>query len=263
MCTMLLSLFLVPMTLSKNVSAETIKGSSIVSELKSKSDCGDKVRNDKTKGITLFDNFNYFNTNNWSKSNGWTNGGVFNCTWRSTNVNFDKGKMILTLDKDTQGGTTPYAGGEYRSNNFYGYGLYKVNMKPAKNIGTDSSFFTYTGPSDNNPWDEIDIEFLGKDTTKVQFNYYTNGVGGHEYLYNLGFDASKGFHTYAFDWQPNYIAWYVDGKEVHRVTENIPTHPGKIMMNLWPGTGVDSWLGAYNGATPINAYYDWVAYDPV
>lgn len=43
---------------------------------------------------------------------------------------------------------------------------------------------------------EIDIEVLGKDTTKVQFNYYTNGVGNHEYMYDLGFDASEGFHTY-------------------------------------------------------------------
>lgn len=39
--------------------------------------------------------------------------------------------------------------------------------------------------------DEIDVEVLGKDTTKVQFNYYTNGTGNHEYLYDLGFDASE------------------------------------------------------------------------
>ena len=57
--------------------------------------------------------------------------------------------------------------------------------------------------------DEIDIEFLGKDTTKVQFNYYTNGQGNHEYVYNLGFDAAYGYHTYAFNWQRNYIAWPV------------------------------------------------------
>ena len=33
------------------------------------------------------------------------------------------------------------------------------------------------------------------------------------------------------------------------------------MMNIWPGTGVDSWLGAYNGATPLKASYDWMSYD--
>lgn len=207
------------------------------------------------------DGFDYANTQAWSKSDGWSNGGMFNCTWRASNVNFSNGVMDLSITKDTQGGSTPYAGGEYRSNNTYGYGLYQVSMKPAKNTGVDSSFFTYTGPSDNTPWDEIDIEFLGKDTTKVQFNYYTNGVGNHEYLYNLGFDASQSYHTYAYDWEPTYIAWKVDGKEVYRATNNIPSHPGKIMMNLWPGIGVDSWLGSYNGVTPINAYYDWVSYD--
>lgn len=209
------------------------------------------------------DSFNGLNTSAWSKADGWTNGSMFNCTWRASNVNFNNGKMELSITRDTKGGTKPYAAGEYRTNSTYGYGLYQVNMKPAKNIGTVSSFFTYTGPSANTPWDEIDIEFLGKDTTKVQFNYYTNGVGGHEYIYNLGFDASTSFHTYAFNWQRNYIAWLVDGREVYRAYSNIPSHPGKIMLNLWPGTGVDSWLGAYNGVTPIKAYYDWMAYDPV
>ncbi|MBC8059500.1 MAG: family 16 glycosylhydrolase [Clostridiaceae bacterium] len=210
----------------------------------------------------LGEGFDSFNTATWAKSDGWTNGGMFNCTWRANNVNFSNGLMTLTLNNDTQGGTKPYATGEYRSNDTYGYGLFQTNMKPAKNSGIVSSFFTYTGPGDNTPWDEIDIEFLGKDTTKVQFNYFTNGVGNHEYLYNLGFDASTSFHTYAFNWQPTYIAWLVDGKEVYRATSSIPSHPGKIMMNLWPGTGVDGWLGAFNGATPIYAYYDWVSYDP-
>lgn len=206
------------------------------------------------------DNFDFYNTNMWTKSNGWTNGNMFNCTWRASNVNFGGGTMSLSINKDTQGGRTPYAGGEYRSVNRYGYGLYQVNMEPAGHSGVDSSFFTYTGPSDNNPWDEIDIEFLGKDTTEVQFNYFTNGVGNHEHLYRLGFDASRGYHTYAFNWQPSYISWLVDGREVYRATNNIPTHAGKIMMNLWPGTGVDSWLGRYDGATPIYAHYNWTSY---
>lgn len=200
------------------------------------------------------DGFDNFNSGVWQKSDGWSNGNPFNCIWRAANVNFSGGKMTLGITKDSTG----YAGGEYRTNDTFGYGRYQVNMKPAKNTGIVSSFFTYTG----SPWDEIDIEFLGKDTTKVQFNYYTNGQGNHEYLYNLGFDAANGFHTYAFDWRAGSIAWLVDGREVHKATSNIPTHPGKIMMNLWPGKGVDSWLGAYNGATPLYAQYDYVSFDP-
>ncbi len=134
-------------------------------------------------------------------------------------------------------------------------------MKPIKNSGVVSSFFTYTGESDGTKWDEIDIEFLGYDTTKVQFNYYTDGQGNHEFLYDLGFDASQSFHTYGFNWYYGGITWYVDGKAVYTATSNIPDTPGKIMMNVWPGIGVDDWLRPYDGRTGISAYYDWASYD--
>jgi len=208
------------------------------------------------------DGFDSVSTQAWSKSDGWSNGSIFNCTWRASNVTLADGAMHLTLNKDAQKGSVPFAGGEYRTNDTYSYGLYQVSMRPAKNPGIVSSFFVYTGPSDNNPWDEVDIEFLGKDTTKVQFNYFTNGEGHHEYVYDLGYDASTTYHTFAFDWQPTYIAWLVDGVEVHRATTNIPSHAGKIMMNLWPGIGVDLWLDAYDGVMPLIASYDWMSYDP-
>lgn len=104
------------------------------------------------------------------------------------------------------------------------------------------------------------MNFLGKDTTKVQFNYYTNGVGNHEYLYDLGFDASEGFHHYGFYWGESSITWYVDEKPVYTATKDIPSTPGKIMMNIWNGTGVDSWLNRYNGVAPLTAQYDWISY---
>ena len=80
-------------------------------------------------------------------------------------------------------------------------------------------------------------------------------------MYDLGFDASQGYHTYGFDWQPGKITWYVDGKKAYEATQNIPTTPGKIMMNAWPGKTVDDWLKAFNGRTPLTAYYEWVTYN--
>ena len=96
-------------------------------------------------------------------ADGWCNGSMFNVTWRKENVTFENNAMQIVIGKDTKPGTVPYSGGEYRSKEFYGYGRYEVRMKAIKNDGVVSSFFTYTGPSDNNPWDEIDIEILGKD----------------------------------------------------------------------------------------------------
>lgn len=193
-------------------------------------------------------------------SDGWTNGSCFDCGWYKQNTSFDGGVLNLAIDKD-HSGKYNYSGAEYRTADTYHYGYYETSMQAIKNDGVVSSFFTYTGPSEDNPWDEIDIEVLGKDTTKVQFNYYTNGVGNHEYMYDLGFDASEGFHTYGFDWQPDHITWYVDGKEVYTAYNNIPSTSGRIMMNVWPGTGVDDWLKPFNGNTPLTARYQWVTYN--
>jgi beta-glucanase (GH16 family) len=178
--------------------------------------------------------------------------------------------MTIALDTQTCSAgcsSRPYASGEYRTNNNYGYGRYEGRFKTAKGSGiVGGSLFTYTGPSDNQPWDEVDIEILGKDTTKMQTNYYTNGIGGHETLINLGFDSSVAFHTYAFEWTATSIKWFVDGVLVH--TENgsrgpLPTHRSKLMMNLWPGIGVDDWLGPFTYTGPLADQVDWVRYTPL
>ena len=104
------------------------------------------------------------------------------------------------------------------------------------------------------------IEILGKDTTKVQFNYFTDGKGNHEKIIDLGFDASQEFHTYGFEWTETSIKWFVDGKEVHSATENIPKTPGRLMMNVWNGKGVDAWLNPYDGTVPLTAEYQWARF---
>ena len=206
-----------------------------------------------------------FSGNNGFKvANGYANDDdMFNCVWNSANVAVaDDGVMSMSVTKDGAS-ARGYYGGEYRSEATYGYGYYEVCMKPAKCSGVVSSFFTYT----NSPvWDEIDIEFLGKDTTKVQFNYYVNGVGGHEYLCDLGFDASADFHVYGFDWQEGSITWYVDGKAVYTATpeqgEAFPSHNQQIMMNVWNCTGHDDWTGPLaEDSLPATAQYKWVAYE--
>ncbi len=204
----------------------------------------------------IVDFYTLSGTDRFRSSNGYSNGGMFDCTWRSSCAVLGDGKLTLT-DKTGWGG---YEGGEYRSYSWFSYGYFSVSMKAADCSGVISSFFTYNS---NPVWDEIDIEFLGKDVTKVQFNYYTNGQGGHEYRYDLGFDASKDFHEYGFDWQPDYIEWYVDGKAVYRATKDIPSHAGMLMANVWngKGEGFADWAGALDQTKlPASAEYKWFAY---
>ena len=230
--------------------------------------CNMKIASENTSSDDVFVDESY-RILDFSKSgdqrfyaaNGYSNGGMFNCYWSNTCAQINDSTLNMTVKKDTNNNNpTGYLGAEYRTDNVYSYGYYEVCMKPAKGSGLVSSFFTYT----NNPrWDEIDIEFLGKDTTKVQFNYYIDGVGGHEKLYDLGFDASSEFHVYAFDWKSNSITWYVDGKAVYTATESIPEYPQQIMMNIWNCTGIDEWTGPLDeSALPATASYKWVAYVP-
>ncbi|WP_375105462.1 glycoside hydrolase family 16 protein [Paenibacillus sp. RS8] len=206
------------------------------------------------------DDFTGFNTELWKKTDGYSNGDMFNCTWRGDNISFtEEGLLTLSLTSPSPG---EFDGAEYRSLEKYSYGKYEIKMKPVANPGVVSSFFTYTGPSEGEPWDEIDIEFLGKNTRQLQLNYFTDGTGGHEKVIDLGFDASEEFHWYGFDWQKDSITWYVDDRPVHTVTENLPSTPSRIMMNLWNGTGVDSWLEPYDGTVPLQAYYDQFRYTP-
>lgn len=207
------------------------------------------------------------------ESDGWTNGNPFNTQWTANNVAYENGVAKLTISDNPDGSEetfTEYYGGEMRTYQYFGYGDYEVRMKPAKKAGTASTFFTCTGDYDTNPntgkpnpWDEIDIEFLGQDTTKVQFNYYVNGKGGHEYMYDLGFDASEDFHTYGFRWTEDYITWFVDGKPVYRVdaTESnpMPSTAGRVLMNYWCGaSAAENWMGKYSDPGEEGPEYQWI-----
>ncbi len=201
----------------------------------------------------------------------WTNGSMFYCGWKPDHVSYADGIMTIRMD-DTpfkSGNTTlPYTSGEFRSKKTYGYGYYQVRMKPCRYSGTNSSFFLYTRDDSRGvEWNEIDIEFLGKDTGKVQFNYYIdNKAEGHEYLYTLGFDASTDFHDYGIEYCQDHISWFVDGKKVYTVEQNktpekkLPSHPMQIMANFWPGTGVDAWLGQFNYTEPLFACYKSISF---
>ncbi len=206
---------------------------------------------------------------------GWGNGGVFNTWWSADCVTYGEKTAKLTIKPNTDpenedAEAYDYLGGEMRTYGYYGYGDYQVRMKPAKKDGTASTFFVCTGEYDlnpitneKNPWDEIDIEFLGQDTTKVQFNYFVNGVGEHEHIHDLGFDASEEFHNYGFRWAEDYITWFVDDKPVYRLEASegkpMPAASGRILTNYWCGTDeAEGWMGSYSNPGDEGPEYEWI-----
>jgi beta-glucanase (GH16 family) len=220
-----------------------------------------------TSTSSFFDDFNTFDANRWHKAD-WGNPlPPFWNYWRPDHIGFTNGQMTLRLDDNpcpVGCGDRPYASGEYRSNELFGYGRFEARLRASNVPGTVTAFFTNTGPNDNNPNDEIDIEIQGRDPTRLQVNYFSQGVGGHETWIDLGFDASTDFHTYAIEWKGGRVAWYVDGAPRHVETGSrgaLPTTPMRIMTSYWACTEVDDWCGrfTYPGA-PTFVTLDWIRY---
>ncbi|AFH50283.1 Beta-glucanase/beta-glucan synthetase [Ignavibacterium album JCM 16511] len=157
-----------------------------------------------------------------------------------------------------------FKGAEYRTKQSFLYGRFEVSMKSAYREGMLSSFFTYyDGGGGISTWNEIDIEILGRYPNDIQFNTITPGQVNHVSHYPMSSSPHTDYHTYAFEWTPNYVAWFVDGVEVYKQTgPHIQTlnRAQKIMMNIW-NPQAPNWAGAWNpNVLPAFAFYDWVSY---
>lgn len=157
-----------------------------------------------------------------------------------------------------------YKGAEFRTKQSYLYGRFEVSLKSAGRDGMLSSFFTYNdNMSSLDQWNEIDIEIMGRYDNDLQFNTITANQTSHVGRFPTPFSPHTDFHTYAFEWTPTYVAWFVDGVEVYRQTgPHIPTlnKAQKLMMNIWNPT-YTNWAGVFDpNALPAFAYYDWVKY---
>ncbi len=156
-----------------------------------------------------------------------------------------------------------YKGAELRTTQSYLYGRFEVRYKSTAGSGQTSTFFLYNNNYPNTPWNEIDIEILGRYTDDVQFNTITPGIVNHVRHQFVDFNPQLDFHNYAIEWTPEYVAWYIDSVEVYRQTgEHIASlkHPQKIMMNIWNPV-YEGWVGIWNEKIlPKFAYYDFVSY---
>ena len=203
------------------------------------------------------DNFDSFDTSRWKKAT--HTFGINESQFVPENVKFQNGTMKLYLTAEPTSEKN-YSGAEYRTVDSYLYGKFETRMKFAPGSGVVSAFFTYRHPPQPR-WNEIDIEFIGKDTRTIQFTHWWDSSPNFKPVtYSLDFASDEEFHVYAFEWLPESIKWYVDGKLMHTATENIPNLPQRIMMNVWICNIID-WAGSFDpNILPVYAECDYVKY---
>lgn len=161
-----------------------------------------------------------------------------------------------------------YRGAEYRTKESFLYGRFEVRMKASGKEGVLSTFFTYFDGLPNDPWatskwNEIDIEILGRYTNDVQLNTITPNTTNHVSHIWTDFNPADDYHTYAIEWTPDYVSWFIDGVQVRKQSGShiqTLTRAQKIMMNTW-NPAYPVWVGNFNDKVlPAYTFYDWTSY---
>ena len=133
------------------------------------------------------------------------------------------------------------------------YGLFEVRAKVPHGQGLWPAFWMLPDKK-NYPW-EIDVfEILGNDTkTMYMTHHWKDDKGDHVWDTQKyeGPDFSQGFHTYALEWTPKELIWFVDGKERNRSSQGVPKEPMFMLLNLAVG---GEWPGYPDKTTPFPSY---------
>jgi endo-1,3-1,4-beta-glycanase ExoK len=214
---------------------------------------------------TWVDHFTSLSASRWYVSNGWSDGSWMLNNWERSQVSTGVNGLGIALNQNPAGAAYPYSSGEIQNLTAYRYGYFEARIQAPSGGGLDTGFFTYVGATAITPWNEIDVEILGKNTHAVQLTYH-NGNSQVPVTVNLPFDASTAPHLYGFDWEPGYIRWYVDGKLVLQQTGAnlpLPTVPQNLIINTWASNSFAPWLGLFTWPNhPITTRVTCVAVEP-
>jgi hypothetical protein len=175
------------------------------------------------------------------------------------------GFLAFTLVPET---ALAVASAEFYSSASYGYGRFEARIRFAAGDGVVSSFFMWKNGSEVSGtfWNELDFEKLGADC-HVETNAISGNPPTNRNQTAAVSDACSTYHTYAYEWTPEAIAWFIDGVEVRRETgavaagfaDNASATGMQIRFNIWPG---DATFGGNFSPSilPVHQYVDWVQF---
>jgi endo-1,3-1,4-beta-glycanase ExoK len=220
-------------------------GVAILGAVAPKKSLADVVEALADANVNFIDRFTRLNTARWSVSHGWSNGAWTENDWRREQVRVTPEGLAITLAPNPPGEDKPYASGEIATHETYLYGYFEARLRIPRGQGLVVGFFTFTRPEGRGSWNEIDMEFIGRDSRWLEVAHHVEGRASREIVV-LPFDAAEEFHTYAFEWRPDAVRWYVDNVLVHEArgprVERM-TRPQRFYVNLWNSRQLYRWVG--------------------
>lgn len=157
--------------------------------------------------------------------------------YNAANADISDGVLSLILNKET-GGT------RISVDNLFQYGTVESTMQIAAGSNVVTAFILM---ADNG--DEIDFEFVGKDTKEIQTNWFYKGkpiYNVHAAFFRVNRDLATSFNTFAIHWTPEYYEWKVNGRSLRKFSRNdtteFPDSPSKIQIGIW-NANTSKWAG--------------------
>jgi beta-glucanase (GH16 family) len=174
---------------------------------------------------------------------------------RSSAIGVTDGVLNITARGNVSGGMAHKLGRTY--------GRWEFRARTEKGRGFGSAILLWPD-SERFPQDgEIDIMEVPSETRdRAHFIVHFAGPGGSDKVYgSYAEDDFSEWHTFAVDWLPDRIVFYVDGVERFRVTDRniIPDKPMHLAMQFDQGPKKD-WIAAPDATTPaaFSLQVDWL-----
>lgn len=228
---------------------------------------------DNTKWNTCYDSYS-------AQYAGCTNHGNFESEWyQKSQVSVKDGNLVLTAQKkDTQGADSngqpqryAYTSGMVATGRYlkqapakwtmaYGYVEARINVPSGQGIWP--AFWLL--PVDHQWPPEIDVmEVLGNNPSQALTTYHWRNTDGNttaqdSSTYQSPTSLAGSWHTYAADWKPGEIDWYIDGQVVKRFPNSaVTSKPMQLILDLAVGGTLP---GNPDATTPATArmYVDYV-----
>ncbi|KAJ2549019.1 transglycosylase [Coemansia sp. RSA 1933] len=185
----------------------------------------------------------------------------FNVEWCPQNVYQNNGTLVWRLSSEC--GTTISYPWDFQYGKIEG----RIRISPGSGVVTT---MLLAGPA---PADELDWEWVGKDTWTAQSMYFVKGQRvdpNAQYVHTPGDvaqDMSAGFHNYAIEVNKDSVKWYIDNWLTRTLSKSngvpFPSAASGARMGIWDGSQTSGWAGTVNWAQgPFTAEMQWFKFTP-
>ena len=227
------------------------------------------------------DDFNFFDNTKWVKAN-YAIHSPEPQIYLISNVYTLNGQLVIKVNNNSvtcppnptqttwacglaaPGQSYPYNSGWIETKQVYNtqYGFIEARIKLPYGFGFWPAFWTFAGsglPNNINAA-EIDIfENLGHKpaniiTTNIHKNYPDGNIYYEEHI-PTNYSWANTWHTYAVEWSPSKIVWYLDGSPIRTFPNHGIIDPVRIILNLAIEPG---YLPNSSTPFPSNMYVDYV-----